>query len=40
VNVTPGHGEINWCAETGIIDAKDIVMSNGEKRASEEEELK
>lgn len=31
---------INWWADIGIIDARDIDISRGENRASEEEELK
>jgi hypothetical protein len=30
---------INWCADIGIIDARDIDISRGENKASEEEEL-
>jgi hypothetical protein len=40
VKETPGHIVINWCADIGIIDARDIDISRGENRASEEEELK
>jgi hypothetical protein len=39
VKETPGHIVINWCADIGIIDARDIDISRGENRASEEEEL-
>ena len=31
---------ISWCADIGIIDARDIDISRGENKASEEEELK
>jgi hypothetical protein len=30
---------MSWWAETGMMEAIDIVMSIGENRASEEEEL-
>lgn len=30
---------MSWWAETGMIDDKDIVMSNGENNASEDAEL-
>jgi hypothetical protein len=39
VNDTPAQTVISWWAETGMMEARDIVMSIGENKASEEEEL-
>ena len=39
VKETPGHGVMSWWADTGIMEARDIEISKGENRASEEDDL-